>query len=85
MHIIEVKAVPLSVVVGQNDVSIALESREAVKLREALALIRKYEKAAFKAIKEEIGYCPTDSDWHNVEHVVKNDRIILKVKDGMAG
>lgn len=79
------KVIPLSVVAGQNDVSIALESGEAVKLREALALIEKYKKAAFKAIKEETGNCPTDSDWHNVEYVVKNDKIIVKVKDGMAG
>lgn len=85
MNILEVKAVPLSVVASQNDVSIALEVGEAPKLREALALIEKYKKAAFKAIREETGNCPTGSDWHNLEYAVKNDRIIVKVKDGMAG
>lgn len=85
MNILEVKAVPLSVVAGQNDVSIALEPGEAAKLRDALALIQKYEKAAFKAIKGKTGHCPTGSDWHNVQYAVKNDKIIVKVKDGMAG
>jgi len=85
MNILEVKAVPLSVVAGQNDVSIALEPGEAPALREALALVQKYEKAALKAIKQEKGYSPTESDWHNITYSVKNDRIIVKIKDGMAG
>lgn len=85
MKILEIKDVFQGAVSGQTDVSIALEQGEAVKLREALALIQKYEKAALKAMREEKNYSPTESDWHNIQYAVKNDRIIVKIKDGMAG
>jgi len=85
MKILEVKDVAQGAVSGQTDVSISLEPGEAAKLREALALIQRYEKAALKAIKGEKKYSPTESDWHNIQYAVKNDRIIVKIKDGMAG
>lgn len=85
MKILEIQDVFQGAVSGQMDVSIALEPGEAAKLREALALIQKYEKAALKAIKEEKKYSPAESDWHNIQYAVKNDRIIVKIKDGMAG
>jgi hypothetical protein len=85
MKILEIKDVFQGVVSSQTDVSVELEAGEAAKLREALALIQKYEKAALKALKQEKGYCVTESDWHNIQYAVKNDRIIVKIKDGMAG
>jgi hypothetical protein len=85
MKILEIKDAFQGVVSSQTDVSIALEPGEAAKLRDALALIQKYEKAALKALKQEKGYSATESDWHNIQYAVKNDRIIVKIKDGMAG
>ena len=82
---IEISDVFQSVIWSETDVSIALKPGEAENLRDALALIQKYEKAAFKAIKDKTGNCPTESDWYNVQYAVKNDRIIVKIKDGMAG
>ena len=72
-------------VVGEVSVSFDIDSIEAKELRDALAIVDKYKKAAIKAIKEETKEDPTTSDWLEVHYQVKNNMVFVLIKDGMCG
>jgi hypothetical protein len=81
----ELKAIGLSAVSGQIDVTLAADATECHELRAALAVVDKYKKAALKAIREEKNQNPMNADWHMISYCVKGDKVIVSVKDGMAG
>ncbi len=70
---------------GQVDVTLTIDKAEARQLKDALALVRKYDQAAFKAMESEFKQEPETSDWCMVSYCIKNDKVIVSVKDGMAG
>ena len=70
---------------SQHSVSIPAYAEEADELRQALKLIQYYEKLALKEIETHTGLSPVTSDWHSIEYCVKNDQVIVIVKDGMIG
>lgn len=74
-----------SAVSEQFRVEIPIDNDAANELRNALNVVQRYEKKAINAIKEKTKASPLESDWHNVSYGVKNDRVIVTVKDGMAG
>lgn len=75
-----------SVVWGLTNVSIEITKEESVELRSALAIVQRYEKTALQAIRHEHKYNPTkDSDWCEIAYSVKNDKVIVSIRDGMAG
>ncbi len=80
-----VKSVFQGAVSGRVDVVLALDEGEAKKLREALAVVHKYEKAALDAVKKSTKLDPRESDWYMTEYAVKNDKVIVVVKDGATG
>ena len=70
------------VVWGEKHFSIPIDTVEANKLREALGLLNKHEKVALREYK----YNPKkESDWCEIGYAVKNDKVIVIVRDGMAG
>lgn len=85
MKLESIKEIGLSVVSGQVDVIFSTDVSESNELRSALGIVDKYKKAAFTVIKEEKGLNPKESDWHMVSYCVKNNKIIVSIKDGMAG
>lgn len=77
---------PSSVVWGSTNVSIRITKEESSELRSALAVIHKYEKAAVQEFVKKNKYNPTkDSDWCEISHAVKQDKLIVKIRDGSAG
>jgi hypothetical protein len=84
MKIENIKELP-GIVSSQTDVILILDSKEeAQKLRDALAVVDRYRKVAFKALKDK-HIEPERSDWYSVSYCVKNDKVIVSIKDGMAG
>lgn len=72
---------------GSTDVRIQITKKESDELRVALALVREYEKIAIQAFKNKYKYYPTDlrrNDWCNLTQNVKNDKTIVKIKEGYA-
>ena len=53
--------------------------------KEMAKLIEKYKQAAYKAIIETGSLSPQTSDWNMVKYFVKNNKVIVKITDGMAG
>jgi len=75
-----------SAVCGLTNVSIKITKEESAELRSALAIVQRYEKTALRAIHQEHKYNPTkDSDWCEIAYSVKNDKVIVSIRDGMAG
>lgn len=85
MKIINTKTISSNAVWEETDVTLTLDEGDNQKIEDALAILNKYKKAAFIAIKEEKGNSPSTSDWHMLEYKVEEDVLIIRVKDGMAG
>lgn len=86
MKTISVERGPGSVVWGSTNVSIEITREESEELRVALAIVQKYEKAALQAIQHKHKYNPVkESDWCEIAYSVKNDKVIIGIRDGMAG
>ncbi len=75
-----------SAVAGSHNVTIDIIKEEANELRQALAVIQKYEKEALRSYKNKLKYNPKkSSDWCEISYCVKNDKVIVTIEDGMAG
>jgi len=86
MKLESVERGPSGVVWGLTNVSIEITREESEKLRAALAIVQKYEKAALQAVRAKHKYNPAkDSDWCEIAYSVKNDKVIVGIRDGMAG
>lgn len=86
MKIESIENGPGSAVWGLTNISIGITREESEELRAALAIVQKYEKAALKAIQSNRKCNPAkDSDWCEISYSVKNDKVIVGIRDGMAG
>jgi hypothetical protein len=86
MNVKNIECVFDGIVSRETKVSIEIDKTESEKLRSALELIQKYEKTAIEAFKNKQKYNPVkQSDWCEISYSVKNDKLIVNIKDGMAG
>lgn len=86
MNIKSIDRVFDGVVSAETAISIEINKQASDELRSALAIIQKYQKAAIKAFQNKQKYDPTKkSDWCQISYSVKNDKVIVNIKDGMAG
>jgi hypothetical protein len=70
---------------GIVEVTFPATATEAAELRKALALVRKYERAALKALKDESGIDPTQSEFHYFKFAVRSKSVVVSIHDGMTG
>ena len=80
-----IERLPASVVHSHTKIGISITNEQAAELRKALEIVDRYKKAAIQAYKHEFKYDPKDSDWCEISYAVKNDRVFVHIKDGMAG
>ena len=74
------------VVWGKYQVSIDISPEKADELRQALKIVQNYEKIALEAFKGKLKFNPKkESDWCEIEYSVKNDKVLVIIRDGMAG
>jgi len=86
MKLESVERGPGSVVWELTNISIGITREESEELRAALAIVQKYEKAALQAVRAKHKYNPAkDADWCEIAYSVKNDKVIVGIRDGMAG
>lgn len=86
MKIEKIERVQDGVIWGSTDIHIEITKEESDELRAALAVVRKYEKAALQEITLKNKYNPAkESDWCEISYATKNDRVIVNIRDGMAG
>lgn len=85
MKLESVEHVGGTVVSARTAVTFSVERKSANELRQALAIVQRYEKAAVKAVQQEIHNDPRESDWHRFSFAVKNDKVVVTIEDGMAG
>lgn len=64
-------------------VVIAATREETDELRQALAIVHRYEKAAEDAFKKKVSL--RDCDWHMTSFAVKTDCVLAKVEAGACG
>lgn len=81
----KIERLPGSVVWGLTKVSLGITNEQAAELRKALETVQRYQKAAIQAYKHEYKHDPKESDWCEFAYAVKNDRVIVSIRDGMAG
>jgi hypothetical protein len=75
-----------SAVHSSNRITIGISEQEAEELRSALAIVQKYQKEAIKTFKKKYQYDPSRaSDWCEFSYGVKNDKVFVDIRDGMAG
>lgn len=79
-----------SAVWAEDHVEIEISPEEANDLRQALKTIQKHKEVAIKAYKSHNGYSPErdhkdPSHWCEFDYCVKNDKIIVIIRNGMAG
>lgn len=85
MKLEKIERGPGSVVWGLVKVSLGITNEQAAELRKALDVVQRYQKAASQAYLHEYKYNPKDSDWCEYAYAVKNDKVIVSIRDGMAG
>jgi hypothetical protein len=72
-------------VMSEATVRFSLDAGEATELKDALAVVRRYERAALKAVTDRLGYDPAMSDWHSISFQVRAGRVVVSITDGMTG
>lgn len=71
---------------GETLVALEISKKEADELRTSLKIIQKYEKLALKSFFNKFKYDPSkESDWYMIGYSVKNDKVIINIRDGSAG
>jgi len=70
---------------AEYEVEVPLTEGESSQLREALAVVQKYQGAAAKATKSRVDGKDSTCDWVMFGYAVKRDRVIITVKAGAAG
>jgi hypothetical protein len=74
------------VVWSENQVSIDITKAQSDELRAALSLIDKYKKIAIKEYRGKYKFNPErESDWCEFGYSVKNDKVLVLIRSGMAG
>lgn len=68
-----------------TDVVMIVTPEELEEFRLACVVIEKYEKAALAAYREKYGDDPIQSDWCQIRHIIRANKITVNIKDGMAG
>lgn len=81
----KIEILPGSVVWRKSRVEISITKEQAEELKAALAVVQRYEKLANQAYRQEFKHSPKDSDWCEYSYAVKNDRVFVSIRDGMAG
>ena len=76
-----VKTIFDGAVSGEKEIVIDITQAQAKELRDALEIVQDYEEQALKAAK----VSKKESDWVMVSYAVKNDKVIIRVKDGACG
>lgn len=66
---------------GELEVTIGITKEQADELKQALAVVQRYEKQALKAAK----VSKKESDWVMLSYAVKNDKVIVNIQDGACG
>ena len=79
MKLKSIKTVSEGAVSGQKDVVIEVSKEQADELRQALKTVDKYRLFALKETKEEA------SDWTMTDFAVKNNLVIVSVRQGACG
>lgn len=79
--IFSIKTLDNGPVNGSKEVIISCTKDEADELRKALAIVDKYKKVAYKALKHK----EKNADWTMEKYKVKNDRVIVIVESGACG
>ena len=83
---IEVSRIWQGAVCGEHQVAIDISREQADELRKALSIVQKYEKMALAVYKDKYKYNPDkESDWCEIDYSVKNDKVLVLIRDGMAG
>jgi len=85
MKLEKIERCPGSVVWGLTKISLGITNEQAAELRKALETVQRYQKAAVQAYRHEFKHDPKDSDWCEFAYAVKNDKVIVSIRDGMAG
>ena len=85
MKLEKIERGPGSVVWGLTKVSLGITNEQAAELRKALEIVQRYQKAGCQAYRHEYKHDPKDSDWCEFSYAVKNDKVIVSIRDGMAG
>ena len=82
----DVSTLQQGVIWGEYQVAIDISLEKADELRKALKIVQDYEKIALEAFKSKFKYNPTKtSDWCEIGYSVKNDKVLVIIRDGMAG
>lgn len=83
MKISRVRSTAVSTTIA---VEISIDTQQAEELRRALAVVDKYRKQAIQAVHHYEKHHPVrDADFCEIEYGVKNDKVVITVKSGMAG
>ena len=82
----EVKKVYNGAVSGTDEVTILLpDPSESEVLRQALAVVQKYQDAATKATRIRVHGKDPNCDWVMFNFAVKNDKVVITVASGSCG
>lgn len=82
----EVRKVYTGAVSCTDEVTILLpDPKESEVLRQALAVVQKYQDAAAKAIKIRVHGKDPNCDWAMFNFAVKNDKVVVLVESGSCG
>lgn len=66
---------------GEREVIIELTKEQSGELKQALAVVQRYEKQALKVAK----VSKKEADWVMVDYSVKTDKVIVNIQDGACG
>jgi len=82
----EVKPVFRGTVSATSDVTFPLaDQSESVELRQALAVVQRYQETAAKAVGVRAHGKDPNCDWVMFEFSVKNDKVVVTVESGACG
>ena len=82
----EVKNIYNGAVSRTREVTILLpDPKESEELRQALAVVQKYQDAATKATETRVHGKDPNCDWVMFNFAIKNDKVIITVESGSCG
>ena len=74
-----IKTIIDTAVRAKREVTLPIDKKQAEELKNALSIVEKYKKEAFKFVDV------VDSDWVMINYKVSNDKVIVTVEDGACG
>jgi hypothetical protein len=82
----EVKKTYYGVVSATYEVTFPLaDQSESEELRQALAVVQRYQETAAKAVDVRVHSKDPNCDWVMFEFAVKNDKVVVTVESGACG